>query len=170
MQISDLVAIGKLGNSIDEKGFISFRKNSNFQQSYLTQKDVFLLFKDHRVRYVSIDKVLCEKRLKLRFLEADVTEEAADASGVRVALPKSDLVKFNREADFVDPVGMKIISDKKELGNVIDFFNNSVHDILIVKTTENKEIMIPDVDYYVVNKDKSNKTINVKNIRELLDL
>ncbi|HHE38612.1 MAG TPA: hypothetical protein ENL20_08580 [Candidatus Cloacimonetes bacterium] len=119
---------------------------------------------------MSIDKVLCEKRLKLRFLEADVTEEAADASGVRVALPKSDLVKFNREADFVDPVGMKIISDKKELGNVIDFFNNSVHDILIVKTTENKEIMIPDVDYYVVNKDKSNKTINVKNIRELLDL
>ena len=65
MQISDLVAIGKLGNSIDEKGFISFRKNSNFQQSYLTQKDVFLLFKDHRVRYVSIDKVISEKLISL---------------------------------------------------------------------------------------------------------
>jgi len=170
MQITDLVAIGKLGNSIDEKGFISFRKNSNFQQSYLTKKDVFLLFKDHRVRYVSIDKVINEKRLKLRFLETDVTEEAADAGSVCVALPESELVKFNREADFIDPVGMKVVINQKELGNVIDFFNNSVQDILIVKTTENKEIMIPDVDYYVVNKDKNSKMINVKNIRELLDL
>ena len=170
MQITDLVAIGKLGNSIDEKGFISFRKNSNFQQSYLTQKDIFLLFKDHRVRYVSIDKVISEKRLKLRFLETEVTEEAAQSGGVRVTLPKSDLVKFHRDADFINPVGMKVVFNKKELGNVIDFFNNSVQDILIVMTTENKEIMIPDVDYYVINKDKSNKMINVRNIRELLDL
>ena len=170
MQITDLVAIGKLGNSIDENGFISFKKNSNFQQSYLTKKDVFLLFKDHRVRYVSIDKVINEKRFKLRFLETDVTEEAADAGGVRVTIPESDLVKFNREADFVDPVGMKVIFNKKELGNVINFFNNSVYDILIVETGEKKEIMIPDVDKYVIEKNAENDTITVKNIDGLMDL
>ncbi len=170
MQISDLVAIGKLGNTLDNKGYISFKKNSNFHPLYFNQKDVFLLFKDHRVRYVTIDKLINDKGIKLRFLETEVIEEVAKAGGVLVTLPETDLVKSKKETGFIDPVGMKVFFNNKEIGNIIDFFNNSVYDILVVKTLDKKEIMIPDVDFYIANKDKVRNIIIVKNILGLLDL
>ncbi|MCD4819078.1 MAG: hypothetical protein K8S23_10345 [Candidatus Cloacimonetes bacterium] len=55
MEISDLIEIGKFGNRLTEDGFIKFKKKTEFSSLKLSVKDIFLIFTDHSVRYVTID-------------------------------------------------------------------------------------------------------------------
>ena len=168
MQISDLIPIGKLGNSIDKNGFISFKKNRNFQTFYLDLKDVFLVFTDYRVRYVTIDKVLEGNKLKIRFDETEVTKEAATAGKVQVMLPETDMKEVIAQHDSESDIDKFVIFKNHKIGKIMDIFESLAHEIHIVKLTDGKEIMIPDVEFYISKKDKQN--VFVKNIEGLLEL
>ena len=168
MQISDLIPIGKLGNSIDKNGFISFKKNRNFQTFYLDLKDVFLVFTDYRVRYVTIDKVIGGNKLKIRFEETEVTKDAAKSGKVQVMLSSDDMEEVIAQHDSENDIDKFVIFKNHKIGKVIDIFETLAHEIHIVKLTHGKEIMIPDVEFYISKKDKQN--IFVKNIEGLLEL
>jgi len=168
MQISDLIPIGKLGNSIDKNGFISFKKNRNFQPFYLDLKDLFLVFTDHRVRYVTIDKVLEGNKLKIRFDETEVTKEAAKAGKVQVMLSNTDVEEVIAQLDSESDIDKFVIFKNHKIGKVVDIFETLAHEIHIVKLSDGKEIMIPDVEFYISKKDKQN--VFVKNIEGLLEL
>jgi len=168
MQISDLIPIGKLGNSIDKNGFISFKKNRNFQPFYLDLKDLFLVFTDHRVRYVTIDKVLEGNKPKIRFEENEVTKEAAKAGKVQVMLSNTDVEEVIAQHDSESDVDKFVIFKNHKIGKVKDILETLAHEIHIVKLADGKEIMIPDVEFYISKKNKQN--IYVKNIEGLLEL
>ena len=168
MQISDLIPIGKLGNSIDKNGFISFKKYRNFQPFYLDLKDLFLVFTDHRVRYVTIDKVLEGNKLKIRFDETEVTKEAAKAGKVQVMLSNTDVEEVIAQLDSESDIDKFVIFKNHKIGKVVDIFETLAHEIHIVKLSDGKEIMIPDVEFYISKKDKQN--VFVKNIEGLLEL
>ena len=168
MQISDLFPIGKLGNSIDKNGFISFKKNRNFQTFYLDLKDLFLIFTDHRVRYVTIDKVIGGNKLKIRLEETEVTKEAAEHGKVQVMISDEDMEEVLAKHDSENDIDKYVILKNHKIGKVVDILETSAHEIHIVKLTDGKEIMIPDVEFYISKKDKQN--IFVKNIEGLLEL
>ena len=168
MQISDLIPIGKLGNSIDKNGFISFKKNRNFQPFYLDLKDLFLVFTDHRVRYVTIDKVIGGNKLKIRFEETEVTKEAAEHGKVQVMLSDEDMEEVLAKHDSESDIGKYVIFQNQNIGFVVDILITPAHNILIVVLSDETEIMIPDVEFYISKKDKQN--IFVKNIEGLLEL
>lgn len=168
MQISDLIPIGRLGNFIDKNGFISFRKNQNFQSEYLDLKDIFLIFTDNRVRYVTIDKVTGKNKLKIRFEETEVTKEAAEAGNVQVMLSQEDMEKIHSQHDLKSDLEKLVIFQNKNIGSVVDIMITPAHNILIVELQNEIEIMIPDVEFYIFKKDKQN--IYVQNIEELMDL
>ena len=168
MQISDLIPIGKLGNSIDKNGFILFKKNSNFQPFYLDLKDLFLVFTDHRVRYVTINKVIGENKLKIRFEEAEVIKQAAKAGKVQVMLPETDMEEIIAQHDSESDIDKFVIFKNHQIGKVRDILETLAHEINVVMLTDGKEIMIPDVEFYISKKDKQN--IFVRNIEELLEL
>ena len=65
---------------------------------------------------------------------------------------------------------MKILFKGKIIGKVIEVFNNSEYDILIAKMNNGKELMIPDVDAYVKEKNPEKNDIIVWNIEELINL
>ena len=168
MQISDLIPIGKLGNSIDKNGFIPLKKNRNFQPFYLDLKDLFLVFTDYRVRYVTIDKVLEGNKLKIRFDETEVTKEASKAGKVQVMLSPDDMEEVIAQHDSESDIDKFVIFKNHKIGKVVDIFETLAHEIHIVKLSDGKEIMIPDVEFYISKKDKQN--IYVKNIEGLLEL
>ncbi|RLC49616.1 MAG: hypothetical protein DRZ79_05680 [Candidatus Cloacimonadota bacterium] len=170
MQISDLISLGKLGNKTDADGFIKFTENSNFHPRYFSVKDFFLIFTDNRVRYVTIDKVQNENGFRIKFLEADVVEEIVKANNVKLSLPQSDLDLLDEKSGVINPTGMKIIFNEQNIGTVMDKFNNSVYDILVVKMKNNKELLIPDVKAYIKEKNPERNEIVVTNIEELMDL
>ncbi len=101
MLISDLVAIGKLGKLIDENGFIPFKPGRNFYPELLG--NVFLVFRNNSVRYVTVEEVQNNYRIKIDDVES--AKLATDEGNVKVMLPNSEVEAFIKTLDIDDHVG-----------------------------------------------------------------
>ncbi|MBL7148790.1 MAG: hypothetical protein ISS80_01825 [Candidatus Cloacimonetes bacterium] len=164
MEISDLIAIGKLGKFVDSDGYISFKPNKIFQSFSL--QDVFLFFTDHSVKYVKIEDNLNDKMLKIDDLE--IARDAAEDGKVLVMLPQEDITMLLDEHDILNYTGMKVHFADSIIGKVKETFFNNAHNILIVELINGNEIMIPVVDYYV--EQIEGNEIYTKNIKGLMNL
>ncbi|MCF7858253.1 MAG: hypothetical protein K9N07_02860 [Candidatus Cloacimonetes bacterium] len=164
MQISDLVAIGKLGKVIDVDCFLQFKPGNNFAGRL--PENFFLIFRDNSVRYVTLEEVKGDSWIRID--DPVIAKLAVEDGNVKVMLSKSELLAFSDENVRKKHIGKVLIENSEVIGKVIDMFNNSVYDIAICNTVEGNEIMIPMVDEYV---SKINETcIHVHNIKELKEL
>ncbi|MCF7911773.1 MAG: hypothetical protein K9M99_04545 [Candidatus Cloacimonetes bacterium] len=171
MTLDDLVSVGKLGNSNHApEGYLRFQPNWNFHSYFFDIKDVFLVFTDHRVRYVTIEDVRVNKFFWIKIKEDDVVQEVIDSRSVQYRIPESMVknLRFKNDENFLN--GMKVIADDQLLGVVTDSFYNGAHYTLIVTQDDEKEFMIPNVDRYILSIDKQKKIITAHNIQELTDL
>ncbi len=171
MTLDDLVNIGKLGSSNKApEGFLRFQPNWNFRIYFLDIRDIFLVFPDHRVRYVTIEEIRQNKFFWIRIKEKDVVDEITAFRSVEYRIPKSlsNDARYKNEDDFL--VGMKVFADREFIGNITDTFNNGAHNTIVVCKDDNSELLIPVVDQYIELIDKRNHTVAVKNIKELLEL
>ena len=164
MEISDLIAIGKLGKTVDSDGYIPFKPNKIFQSSF--PQNVFLLFTDHSVRFVKIEDNLNDKMLKIDDLE--IARDAAKDGKVLIMLPQEDITMLLDEHNILNYAGMKVYFADDIIGKVKETFFNNAQDILIVELINGNEIMIPVVDYYV--EQIEGNTIYTKNIEGLINL
>ncbi|MCF7792609.1 MAG: hypothetical protein K9N09_02075 [Candidatus Cloacimonetes bacterium] len=164
MLISDLVAIGKLGKSISKKGFIPFKEFHNFQQYYL--QDVFLLFTDYRVRYVSIVDI--DDRNNIKLDDKEIMQEAALDGNVQLMLPQEDIERFQQENDLPVFVGKQVYFQQKCIGKVIDSFFNGAQEILEIEDFDGKLFMVPVVEKYLDQMEESK--IFLKDIEGFMSL
>jgi ribosomal 30S subunit maturation factor RimM len=166
MQISDLVAIGKLGKFIDKKGFIPFREYKNYHLQ--TDEDVFLLFTDNRVRYVTITEINTQSSLKIKIDDAEIQSEAALDGNVTVMLSQNDVDHYFNESNEEDLIGMPVYFLGKKLGKIVESFFNGAQEIITIQTEIDKEILIPLVDKFIreINADR----IILQDVQDFLEL
>jgi ribosomal 30S subunit maturation factor RimM len=167
MQISDLIPIGKLGIPISqEDDFIIFRPRTKISLENL--KDIFLVFPDHRVRYVTIDKVATTRKNRFRILETEVLEEMKNLKNVTVMLDQETWSRVNNEiTGFL--FNYKVEYKDKIIGKITTSFWNKEQLILVVKTNQH-EFMVPKVPEFVSQIEEKQKLIVLKNIDELMQL
>ncbi|MCK4980777.1 MAG: hypothetical protein KAS62_10295 [Candidatus Delongbacteria bacterium] len=164
MLISDLVAIGKLGKLIDENGFIPFKPGKNFHPDLLG--NIFLVFRNNSVRYVTVEEVKNNYRIKID--DSETAQSAADEGNVKVMLPKIEIESIHKELGYDDHVGEKIIFKSEVIGKVVEILNNSVYDLLVCELNNKQELMIPLLDKFILEiKDDS---ITVQCIEGLLKI
>lgn len=166
MQISDLVAIGKLGKSIDSNGFILFKEYRNFHLFFL--EDIFLLFTDNRVRYVTVTEIDSKTSIKLKIDAEDILADAAQDGNVTVMLPQEDIDQMTNELSGEDLSGMKVFFQDRLMGIVVESFFNGAQEVITIESKDGKEIMVPLVDAYVV--EINEEKIVLKNIEGFLEL
>ena len=146
MLISDLVAIGKLGKLIDENGFIPFKAGKNFHPDLLG--NIFLVFRNNSVRYVTVEEVTKNYRIKID--DSETAKLAADEGNVKVMLPKIEIESLKKDLDFDDHVGKEIIFQSDVIGKVVEILNNSVYDLLVCELNNKQELMIPLLDKFIL--------------------
>ncbi|MCD6176477.1 MAG: hypothetical protein J7K29_01410 [Candidatus Cloacimonetes bacterium] len=164
MLISDLVAIGKLGKLIDENGFIPFKAGKNFQPEFL--ENIFLVFRNNSVRYVTVEEVIKNYRIKID--DSETAQSAADEGNVKVMLPKIEIEYLNKELDIDDHVGKRIIFKSEMIGKVVEILNNSAYDLLVCELSNKKELMIPLLDKFIL--EINDESITVQSIEGLLKI
>ena len=119
---------------------------------------------------MTIDKVLSDNGFRIKFLESDVVEEIIHTGKVKLSLPRTDLDELDKNNGVLNPVGMEIVFENKIIGTVIETFNNSEYDILVVKTEDGREFLIPDVETFIEEKNPEKNEIIATNIKELMNL
>ena len=164
MLISDLVAIGKLGKLIDENGFIPFKAGRDFHPDLLG--NIFLVFRNNSVRYVTVEEVIKNYRIKID--DSETAQSAADEGNVKVMLPKIEIESLNKELDIDDHVGKVIIFKSELIGKVVEILNNSVYDLLVCELNNKQELMIPLLDKFIL--EINDDSITVQGIEGLMKI
>lgn len=167
MQLTDLIPIAKVAGVADD-GFIALKPYKNFLDSYLEVKDLFLVFKDNRVRYVTLTVVRQEKTPFIKIREIDVLEEITKPDEVQVRLAPEQIGMHGEETEKDSTIGKRAVFQEKYLGTVSDWFHNGAHNVLVITMENEHEVMIPDVDQFVL--DETDDSIIFQNIGDLLEL
>lgn len=170
MNEHNLIKLGRFGNGVCENGAFTLRVYVEFQPSYLSVNDFFILFEDGRVRYLPIKlESLKGDRLTGKIDDRSVVMELLSSKPAWLALDEETIDSLN---DFPgNPLGLSVIWEGREVGVVEDYFDNqSYHTLIVEKTDSEDSFMIPDVDEYVIEKNFDEKKIYVRNIADLIDL
>ena len=166
MQISDLVAIGKLGKSIDSNGVIPFKNYKNSHLFFL--KNVFLVFTDNRVRYVTVTEIDSKTSIKIKIDDEDILTDAIQDGNVSVMLAPEYINEMLHEQEDEGLIGMKVFFRNRQLGIVVESFFNGAQEVITIECGDGKEILVPLVDVYVEKIDT--EKILLKDIEGFLEL
>ena len=173
--MTDKVYVAKLGRAVGLKGQQKiiiesdfpeqFKKNSKF----LTNKNQELIVESYNpnsdtIKFAGIDSV--EEAKKLTNKELFTT---AEQSKINCQLEKNQFFWF-------DIIGCDIVQNKELLGKVIDVQRLPLDDYFIIETNSllieqdlPKSFMIPYIDNFIISVDIENKTIEVKNSKDILE-
>lgn len=167
MKLSDLIKIGTLGNTINKDGMVKCNLKSDFIDINL--ENVFLIFRDDKVRYVSVIKESQSGVFRIILDDIEVMQEAVKEKDVIIALPQNEIEAFGKSYHD-NLINYKIFQDNIEIGYVIEEFDNFAQKIITIKTEDGQDFMIPVVEKYIIQIDNNSKSINVKEIDGLLEL
>jgi ribosomal 30S subunit maturation factor RimM len=174
MDITDLIPIGTLILKKSGKGRgttdsdISFEIQNEYQHLIPNIDNVFFLFKDHRVRYGSVkckiqnagnEKSGAEKIVDIP--DVDLLEEILTQNNITVCLDPETIDRFADYSEYYDPVGMKVIWNEEVVATIIDFFFNGAHDVYELKMMDDRVVLIPDVDAFVIETNIPDRYIRV---------
>ncbi|MDP8233106.1 MAG: hypothetical protein P9L91_10635 [Candidatus Zophobacter franzmannii] len=171
MQLSDLLPIGRLGTVFNKTGYISFKPLEFFRPALFSKKKFYLIFNSDRVFYVTLDKVKqYQGKLYLKFVEDGIFDELKLNRKPRVMIEKEQYYQMEGDANYTRVTDYTVIFREQEIGTVQDIMEDSFQDRLIVILNDGKEVIIPDVDYFITKKDTATKKLYTQNIEELLEL
>lgn len=107
----------------------------------------------------------------VKFKGLDDTNEAVKLRGAELYVPREQAVKLKKDEYFIaDLIGLKIVTDEeKQLGECVDVLETGANDVYVVRTTEEKEILIPAIKECILNIDLEENVIRVHLLDGLLD-
>ena len=167
MKISDLYPVAKLAHKFDEQGFIKIIFNKDIEGFFEKFRDIFLLFKDYKVRYVTIEDVKYDHGFKIRLLEKEINGEIVEDGKVKVCLEAKDVPNLSESLLYTD---FDVYGGKNHIGKIIAVLENKLQNVFLIELKTGKEITIPDVDNFVDELDIPNRIIHIKNYEELLTI
>lgn len=164
MEISDLIQIGKLQY---HKAKNEFALKLDKEYLHLSERltEIFLIFKDHRVRYAKID-ILSLGRIRIH--DEDLIEEIGSEDYVQICLDDQALSLIDDEYEYFDPVGMNVICNDEIVGSIIDYFFNGAHDVYEIKLHDDSVILIPDVESFVMETNVPSRFIKAKDLDQFM--
>ncbi|MDD4154951.1 MAG: hypothetical protein PHY08_00065 [Candidatus Cloacimonetes bacterium] len=172
MEISDLIKIGSLEFSHNNPKKIILKPKTEFQDFISNLKQVFLIFKDHRVRYVTVNivEIIDEKQYYLEILDDDVIKEIKQEHSISLCLNEEDIINIDNSNQYFDPIGMKVVWNNQEVAIIENFFFNGAHDVYEIKMNDGKIVLIPDVEAFVTETNLKDCYIKVQDLDQFIDI
>lgn len=168
----ELLVIGRLGNLINDDDDFQFIPNDNFQPATFDKVEkLYLIFTEHRVFFVEIKRYsLQNSKYWISFNDDGVKEEFELRKSAKLAIPKVKHYSLKQGKEFLDITGYKAYEDDLYLGDIIDFILSPAHRIIVIEDDQGKELLIPEVDYYIKEIIKSENIVFFQNTQSLREL
>ena len=164
-----LVELGKIGRPHGVSGEVRlFLHNPDsdliFQLDTVSLRsaasDTLTDFAIHNVKHGPRFHILSLKNVRNR-------DRAQQLNGMTVVVPRNLLPGLDDDEFYVaDLIGMDVVCDGQVIGQIVDSRPQGGIEVISVENAT-REIQIPVVDDYVIRKDFSNRTFEVKNIDDL---
>lgn len=162
------ILIGKVVNAVGIKGELKVYNYSDSDEIYRNTPLIYLEDKLYKIQSVRVQKGMIVLKLK----GIDDRNEAELVKGKELFITDADLPELEEGVFYVrDLIGMNVITENGEkIGEVNDVIQNTAQDIFEVRTQDDKLVLIPKVDQFVINIDGDTRTVTVRLIEGILDL
>jgi 16S rRNA processing protein RimM len=99
----------------------------------------------------------------LKFKDINDINDIEKYKGKDLLIPKDEAIKLNEDEYFIfDLIDSEVYSeDGTKLGIVTEVLTSSANDVYVVKTSDNRELLLPAIKECILDVDTANKKIIV---------
>ena len=165
------ILVGRISRINGYDGSVSVRLEKSFLDKIPEMKSVFLEINGKPVPFfISLSEYSGGDILKLKFEGYESYEKVSEFTGCKVYLTTINEETLSAEKSVNIP-GFKVFHQNKNLiGTVKEIVQNPGQDLLKIISPENKEILIPFHEDFIISLDTKKKTIRVKLPEGLTDI
>ncbi|MDE7058109.1 MAG: ribosome maturation factor RimM [Lachnospiraceae bacterium] len=170
--MEDYLRVGVISSTHGIKGEVKVFPTTDDVQRFQKLKKVFL---DTGKAYMEleIDGVkFFKNQVILKFKGYDSINEIEKYKGMDLLVSREDAIPLGENENFiVDLIDMTVETDEgKILGTLIDVLQTGANDVYVVKTKEQKEILLPAIRDCILDVNVEEKRMRVHVLEGLLDL
>jgi len=168
----ELLVIGRLGNLINDKEEYQFIPNDNFQPVIFDKvTKLYLIFTEHRVFFVEVKKLSIQNsKYLISFNDDGIKEEFELRKSVKLAISKHQYHAISLGNTYQNITNFHAYEDELYLGVIKDFILTPGHRVIVVVDSDDNELLVPEVDYYIKEIQPAEEKVyfqNTKSLREL---
>lgn len=167
----DALRVGVISSTHGIKGEIKVFPTTDDAGRFKTLKEVILDTGRESLKLEITNVKFFKKQVILKFKNYDRIEDIEKFKGKDIYVTRENAVKLEEGEYFIaDLIGLSVIlDDGQSLGILSDVLQTGANDVYIVKTGDNKEILIPAIKECILNVDLENKTMTIRLLEGLLD-
>lgn len=179
MNYKDFICIGKVTGCLGIKGVLKITPITDFPDRFLKLKRVFLfddkkfLFELNRKDEFEFIIEKCEvtsSQITLKLEGINSREDANDIMNREILIPESERIALPKGKFFhYEIIGFDVYSRNELIGRLEAVDNFGSDDLLNVKSSEGKEILIPYREEFVKKIDAEKKRIDVELIEGMIE-
>jgi 16S rRNA processing protein RimM len=168
--MDDLLQVGVITSTHGIKGEVKVYPTTDDVKRFKKLKNV-ILDDGKEQKEVNIQGVKFFKNMAIvKFEGYDKIEDVERMRQVKLLVTRENAVKCAKNEYFIaDLVGCTVFEDKEELGVLTEVLPTGANDVYIVKTKEDKEILIPAIKECILKVDIKKKKIKVHLLDGLVD-
>ena len=161
MQLSDCYFLGTITKAHGYKGELNVHLDTDEPESYQNLESV-LIEKNGLLVPFFLTKAKLHKGNHLRIMLEDF-DDPESLIGRAIYLPLSTLPKLEGNKFYYhEVVGFKVITDDDiEVGTIEHVRDTNAQDLFEIKSNDNREILIPVIDEWILKIDRKEKSISV---------
>ena len=163
--LKEMVPIGIIGKTHGLAGELRFFPFTNIPEILEDLDEVFLYNeKKDRGFFLKIEGMrIGPKSLLVKFKEFDDKETSKVLEGFKVYIKREDLPELEDDEYYFEEIyDCEVLEDGKNIGKVVDIIETGSNWVLVVKSEEGEEKLVPMIKDYVKDVDIDDKIIKIK--------
>lgn len=172
MRIDDCFQLGHISRLHGFKGEVVAVFDTDRPEAYETLESVFIEDRGELIPFF-IDAISRNSKghFILKLEETDTEEEARSLIGRELWLPLEALPPLQgKQFYFHEVIDFMLMQEGVEIGSCVDILDSSAQPLFKAIDHENREILIPAIDEFIVRIDRENKQIELQLPEGLLEL
>ena len=167
--MNDLFLIAEIKAIQGSSGYVLVRSFSDFSERFFRLKEVYIDFFGSYKKF-AVEKVsIVNENIALKFKGFSSVEDLRIFLKKKIYVDKKDAVQLDKDSFFIhDLVGSKAFRNKELLGSVEDVYLLPANDVYIIKTLDDRRILIPAVKDYIKEFDPIEKKLDLTDDCDLL--
>lgn len=165
------ISVGKILNFHGVKGEAKVGYSKSQRDFLSSLVDVYILKENnyipHKIKSIKFNN----KFAIIKFDKINSVNEIIELKNCLIFVSEEVIREKLDEDEFLidELVGMKVISNGKEVGSVVGVSNNGTNDLLSVKSKTGNICLVPFIKAIVYDVDIKSKTVKVEDIKGLIE-
>jgi len=168
--MENYLRVGVISTTHGIRGEVKVFPTTDDQNRFKELKELFLDTGNELIK-MEIEGVKFFKQLViLKFKGIDRIEDVEKYRGKDLLITRDKAVKLEKDEFFIfDLIDSEVFTDEGEkLGVLVEILTSAANDVYVVKTADNKEILLPSIKECILDIDVENKKIIVHIMNGLL--